>query len=125
MKTQMEFHRGEVYLARLGNPYGSEQGGVRPVIVMQNDMGCIHSPTITMVPLTGIIKKQHLPSHYVLRDARFLKKRSMVLGEQIDTIDKGRIISCLGKLSERDLDATAEAVKEHLGFFVPECIETP
>lgn len=94
MKTQMEFHRGEVYLARLGNPYayGSEQGGVRPVIVMQNDMVCIHSPAITMVPLTGIIKKQHLPSHYVLRDARFLRKRSMVLGEQIDTIDKVRII---------------------------------
>lgn len=49
----------------------------------------------------------------------------MVLGEQIDTIDKDRIISCLGKLSERDLDATAEAVKEHLGFFVLENIDAP
>lgn len=125
MKTEREFHQGDVYLARLGCPYGSEQGGIRPVIVMQNDAGCIYSPTVTMVPLTGTIKKQHLPSHYVLRDARFLRKRSMALGEQIDTIDKGRMLSYLGKLSKRDFDATAEAVKEHLGIFIPECVGSP
>ncbi|WP_102342376.1 type II toxin-antitoxin system PemK/MazF family toxin [Galactobacillus timonensis] len=125
MKIEREFHQGDVYLARLGCPYGSEQGGIRPVIVLQNDAGCIYSPTVTMVPLTGTIKKQHLPSHYVLQDARFLRKRSMVLGEQIDTIDKGRMISYLGTLSKRDLEATAEAVKEHLGFYVPECAEAP
>lgn len=125
MKIEKEFHRGDVYLARLGCPYGSEQGGIRPVIVLQNDLGCVYSPTITIVPLTGNLKKLRMPSHYVLHDAAFLRKRSMVLGEQIDTIDKGRIISYLGRLSERDLEATAEAVKEHLGFYIPECIEAP
>ena len=104
MNSEREYHRGDVFLAHLGNPFGSEQGGLRPVVIMQNDFGCVYSPTVTMVPLTSNLKKVHLASHYVLQDAFFLKKKSMVLG---------------------DMSRTAEAVKEHLGFYIFESIEAP
>ena len=91
-----------MFLAYPGNPFGSEQGGLRPVVIMQNDWGCVYSPTVTMVPLTSNLKKVHLASHYVLQDAFFLKRISMVLGEQIDTIDKHRLHTFLGRLSENE-----------------------
>jgi mRNA interferase MazF len=125
MRKDRDYHRGDVFLAYLGDPFGSEQGGLRPVIIMQNDLGCVYSPTVTMVPLTSNLKKVHLPSHYVLRDAPFLKKESMALGEQIDTIDKRRLHTFLGRLSTRDMECIAEAVKEHLGFYISENIEAP
>ena len=115
------FHRGDVFLADLGKPYGSEQGGRRPVVIMQNDTGCFFSPTITMVPLTANLKKKEQPTHYVLSDVPFLKRKSMVLGEQIDAIDKQRIITCIGRLSKEDISAASEAVKVHLGFCMAEC----
>ena len=120
MKNERIYHRGDVFLAYLGNPFGSEQGGLRPVVIMQNDWGCVYSPTVTMVPLTSNLKKVHLASHYVLQDAFFLKRISMVLGEQIDTIDKHRLHTFLGRLSEKDMAHTAEAVREHLGFYIYE-----
>ena len=70
-----------------------------------------------MVPLTSNLKKVHLASHYVLQDAFFLKRVSMVLGEQIDTIDKHRLHTFLGRLSEKGMAHTAETVREHLGFY--------
>ena len=111
-----------MFLAYLGNPFGSEQGGLRPAVIMQNDWGCVYSPTVTMVPLTSNLtmvpltsnlKKVHLASHYVLQDAFFLKRVSMLLGEQID---KHRLHTFWGRLSENDMAHTAEAVREHLGF---------
>lgn len=125
MKNEMVYHRGDVFLAYLGNPFGSEQGGLRPVVIMQNDWGCVYSPTVTMVPLTSNLKKTHLASHYVLQDADFLKKKSMVLGEQIDTIDKQRLHTFLGTISKKDMVLTAEAVREHLGFEIYESKEAP
>lgn len=125
MKNGMAYHRGDVFLAYLGNPFGSEQGGLRPVVIMQNDWSCVYSPTVTMVPLTSNLKKTHLASHYVLQDADFLKKKSMVLGEQIDTIDKQRLHTFLGTLSKKDMVLTAEAVREHLGFEIYESMEAP
>ena len=103
MKNERIYHRGDVFLAYLGNPFGSEQGGLRPVVIMQNDWGCVYSPTVTMVPLTSNLKKVHLASHYVLQDAFFLKR-----------------VSFLGRLSEKDMAHTAEAVREHLGFYIYE-----
>lgn len=94
-------------------------------MIMQNDWGCVYSPTVTMVPLTSNLKKTHLASHYVLQDADFLKKKSMVLGEQIDTIDKQRLHTFLGTLSKKDMVLTAEAVREHLGFEIYESMEAP
>lgn len=125
MNREQEFHRGDVFIADLGEPFGSEQGGRRPVLIMQNDTGCFFSPTVTMVPLTTILKRKDLDTHYILRDTPFLKKRSMVLGEQIDTIDKRRMLSYVGRLNTEDMNAAAEAVKAHLGFYIPECVDAP
>ena len=125
MNTEREFHRGDVFVADFGIPFGSEQGGRRPVVIMQNDTGCFFSPTVTMVPLTANLKKLQQPTHRILKNTPFLRKQSMVLGEQIDTIDKRRMLFYIGKLSEEDMNTAAEAVKEHLGFYIPECIDAP
>ena len=61
------YRKGDVFLADLGIPHGSERGGRRPVVIIQNDDGCVYSPTITMVPMTTAIKKPFQKSHYILR----------------------------------------------------------
>lgn len=61
------YRKGDVFLADLGIPHGSEQGGRRPVVIIQNDDGCVYSPTVTMVPMTTAIKKLFQKSHYILR----------------------------------------------------------
>lgn len=70
MKENWVYRRGDIYLANLGVPIGSKQGGVRPVVVLQNDVGNFYSPTITVAPLTTKIqKKRSQPTHYFLRKA--------------------------------------------------------
>ena len=60
------YRKGDVFLADLGIPHGSEQGGRRPVVIVQNDYGLFYAPTVTMVPMTTILKKQHLKTHDAL-----------------------------------------------------------
>ena len=74
--------KGDVFLADLGVPHGSEQGGRRPVVIIQNDDGCVYSPTVTMVPMTTAIKKPFQKSHYILRYSDCIRYRSMVEAEQ-------------------------------------------
>lgn len=89
MKENWVYRRGDLYLANLGVPVGSKQGGVRPVVVLQNDVGNYYAPTITIAPLTSKIeKKRKQPTHFFLRKAKGLAKPSMVLAEQLDTCDK-------------------------------------
>ena len=105
MKKEWKYHQGDVYLADLGESIGSEQGGIRPVVVIQNEVGCRRSTTMTVVPLTSNLKKVDLPTHYILRFASFLLETSMAMGEQARVIDKMRIQTYLGKLDKRDLRA--------------------
>ena len=77
------YRKGDVFLADLGIPHGSEQGGRRPVVIIQNDDGCVYSPTVTMVPMTTEIKKPFQKSHYILRYSYCIRYRSMVEAEQI------------------------------------------
>ncbi|WP_195641086.1 group II intron reverse transcriptase/maturase [Flavonifractor plautii] len=99
MKENWVYRRGDIYLANLGVPIGSKQGGVRPVVVLQNDVGNFYSPTITVAPLTTKIqKKRSQPTHYFLRKAKGLARSSMVLAEQLDTCDKTCVIRYLGKV---------------------------
>ena len=89
MKEKWVYRRGDLYFANLGVPVGSKQGGVRPVVVLQNDVGNYYAPTITIAPLTSKIeKKRKQPTHFFLRKAKGLAKPSMVLAEQLDTCDK-------------------------------------
>ena len=117
MEIDKTFHRGDVFIADLGTSCGSEQGGRRPVVIIQNDIGCIYAPTVTILPVTANLKKLNQSTHRLLKNVPFLRKKSMVLGEQIGTIDKSRISYYLGKLDHEDLDGIDEAVKRHLGFY--------
>ncbi len=121
MKDGWVYRRGDIYLANLGKPVGSQQGGVRPVVVLQNDVGNYYSPTITIVPLTSKVDKKILqPTHYVLRTAKGLERPSMVLGEQVGTYDKSCILRYLGKISRGQMRGVDHAVRVQLGYYLDE-----
>lgn len=97
--------RGDIYLADLNPLIGSEQGGCRPVLVIQNDIGNFHSPTIIVAALSAqIAAKAVLPTHYIIGECAGLDEKTMVLLEQIRTIDKKRIRHYVGKLSGKDME---------------------
>ncbi len=96
--------RGEIYLAELDPVIGSEQGGRRPVIIIQNDMGNLHSPTVIAVPLTGSTRKPALPTHVALSAGEAgLARPSVVLCEQVRTLEKSRLSRLLGTIDARRL----------------------
>ena len=98
--------RGQLYYANLEPSFGSEQGGIRPVLIIQNDVGNQYSPTVIVAALTGRLNTKHsLPTHQVVSRSVGLKTDSIVLLEQIRTIDKLRLLSYIGKLSHADMDA--------------------
>ena len=88
----MVIHRGDIYYADLRPVVGSEQGGVRPVLNIQNDIGNKHSPTVICAAITSQMNKAKLPTHVELDSSRYaLVKDSVVLLEQLRTIDKKRL----------------------------------
>ena len=121
-----EYHRGDVFFADLGSLdlgelYYHRQAGARPVVIVQNDVGCFFSETLTIVPLTSQLKRPH----YILQEAGFLKKRSMALAEAINTIDKRQVRFYLGKLSDDDMAGIDAAITSHLGYEIAWSIEAP
>jgi len=122
------YKRGDIYLANL-NPFrGSEQGGTRPVLLLQNNAGNHFSPTLIIAPFTSRLKKVSLPTHYVVKGARFFKLNdvSMIELEQIKTIDKRKILSYIGKVDERQMKKIDEIIKFSLGIEnIPEDVEAP
>ena len=95
--------RGEIYYADLGDVVGSEQAGIRPVVIIQNNVGNKYSKTVIVLPITSKTKKS-LPTHVNISGSKYgLEKDSIVLAEQIRTIDKTRVISKIGKLDNRVL----------------------
>ncbi len=119
------YHRGDIYLVNLNPRKGSEQGGTRPVLVLQNNDGNFFSPTLIVAPMTTQLKKRNQPTHVVFDGVPGLPETSMVSLEQIDTIDKSRIISYIGRISRKQLAAVDEACLVSLGITVPECVEAP
>lgn len=100
--------RGQIYLADLNPVMGSEQGGVRPVVVIQNDSGNKYSPTVIVAAITSR-EKRPIPTHARLF-ANELPRNSYALLEQIRTIDKSRLISYIGKVSDKEIEAINEAL---------------
>ena len=97
MKENWVYRRGDIYCADLDPVVGSEQGGIRPVIVIQNDTGNKHAPTLIVATVTTRIhKKANMPTHLVIYDNPAFKEASVVQLEQIRTIDKSRIDNYLG-----------------------------
>lgn len=98
----MKIKRGDIYLADLGKGYGSEQGGIRPVLVVQNNKGNKYSTTLLVACITSKAHSKHyLPTHYIIPKDVGLKYDSMVMMEQIKVIDESRIIKFIGKLTPR------------------------
>lgn len=113
----MIIRRGELYYADLSPVVGSEQGGVRPVLIVQNDIGNKYSPTIIVSAVTSKLNKSKLPTHIELSRDVGLQKDSVVLLEQIRTIDKIRLKEKIGTLTPQLMDKVDNALKVSLGFF--------
>lgn len=108
--------RGELYFADLSPVVGSEQGGVRPVLVVQNDIGNKYSPTVIAAAVTSKLNKAKLPTHIELCGKEYgLEKDSVVLLEQIRTIDKTRLKEKIGELSEIKMNQVNKAMMISLG----------
>ena len=109
--------RGELYYADLSPVVGSEQGGVRPILVVQNDTGNKYSPTIIAAAVTSKINKAKLPTHIELSAHEFgLNKDSVILLEQIRTLDKRRLKERIGELSPVTMKRVNTALLISLGF---------
>ncbi len=110
--------RGELYYADLSPVVGSEQGGVRPVLVVQNDIGNRYSPTVIAAAITSQMTKAKLPTHIELSGADCgLPKDSVVLLEQIRTLDKRRLRERIGTLPEGLMNKVNEGLLISLGFY--------
>lgn len=109
----MNVKRGEVYYADLSPVVGSEQGGYRPVLVVQNDKGNKYSTTVIVAPVSSRMTKNALPTHVYL-ELEGLSKKSIVLLEQLRTIDKKRIKERVGYVSEDLMAKINEAMKTSL-----------
>ena len=117
------FRRGDIYMANL-NPFtGSEQGGTRPVLVLQNNDGNYYCPTLIIAPMTTQLKKLNQPTHYLVKGNPALAAPSMVEFEQIMTIDKSRIKGYIGKLTKEQMVEIDEYLKISLGMHIPESVE--
>lgn len=103
--------RGDIYYAELNPVIGSEQGGTRPVLIISNDIGNRHSPTVIVAAITSRVHtKAKLPTHTAIRDFEGLNKDSIILLEQIRTIDKKRLQEYIGMLSESEMARVDKAL---------------
>ena len=105
MKEDWIYKRGDLYYANLNPYFGSEQGGTRPVLVLQNNVGNFFCPTLIVAPLTRL--------------------KSVVLLEQIKTIDKRRVLSYIGRVSREEMRAIDDALQVSLDIHIPEEMEAP
>lgn len=113
----MEVHRGEVFYADLSPVVGSEQGGVRPVLIVQNEVGNRHSPTVIAAAITSKQDKTHLPTHIGLpAQTCGLTRDSIVLLEQIRTLDKRRLREKAGRLSPEAQQQVDQALGISVGL---------
>ena len=104
--------RGDIYYADLRPVIGSEQGGIRPVLIIQNDVGNKHSPTVICAAITSKMNKAKLPTHIELNARRYdMDKDSVVLLEQLRTIDKKRLKDKVCHLDEAMLDKVNHALE--------------
>jgi len=110
--------RGEIYFAQLNPVQGSEQGGMRPVLIIQNDIGNAHSPTTIVLAITSQINKARLPTHVELRkEESGLQKDSVILAEQIRTIDKARLKQKIAVLQNNTMQRIAYAMAVSVGLY--------
>lgn len=119
-KTEREnvaVKRGDIYYADLSPVVGSEQGGIRPVLIVQNDVGNKYSPTVIAAAITSQKEKNKLPTHITLEsEGCGLSKESVVLLEQIRTIDKRRLKERMGQLDDGSMERVDKALSISFGL---------
>ncbi len=112
----MKVKRGEIYYADLSPVIGSEQAGVRPVLIVQNDIGNKFSPTIIAIAITSK-QKVKLPTHIEIEGTKYgLEKDSVILAEQIRTLDKKRLREKVGKLDDETMEKVKKAIEISFGI---------
>ena len=112
----MKVLRGDIFYADLSPVVGSEQGGIRPVLVVQNDIGNKYSPTVIVAAITSQINKARIPTHIELDSSYGLTKDSVLLLEQIRTLDKRRLKEKIGILDDKCMENVNRALLISLGF---------
>ena len=113
----MTVHRGEIYYADLSPVVGSEQGGLRPVLIVQNDVGNKYSPTVIAAAITSRLEKSRMPTHIrVVGGSCGLSKDSIVLLEQIRTLDERRLKERMGELDTVSMTAVNNALSVSFGL---------
>ena len=113
----MIIKRGDIFYADLSPVIGSEQGGVRPVLIVQNDIGNKYSPTVIAAAITSQINKAKLPTHIEISAQEYgLAKDSVILLEQIRTIDKKRLREKIGRLDDELMEKVNEALSISFGL---------
>lgn len=108
-------YRGEIYYADLSPAFGSEQGGARPILILQNDIGNKHAPTTIAAPITCRLSKKHISAHVQINEGG-LHEESIVLLEQIRVLDKSRLKMKIGAVSADTMLAVDTALKIELGL---------
>ena len=115
--AEMNVKRGELYYADLSPVVGSEQGGIRPVLIIQNDVGNKYSPTVIATAITSQINKAKMPTHIELEANEYgLSRDSVVLAEQIRTIDKKRLKEKIGHLDDDLMGRVNQALEISFGL---------
>ena len=118
VNTNLDIKRGDIYYADLSPVIGSEQGGIRPVIIIQNDIGNKYSPTVIVAAITSQINKAKLPTHIEISAHEYgLNKDSVILLEQIRTIDKKRLREKIGCLDKNMMLKVDNSLQISLGLF--------
>ena len=119
-RMESNVRRGDIYYADLSPVVGSEQGGVRPVLIVQNDTGNRHSPTVIAAAITSRTGKARLPTHIELAARKYgLPKNSVILLEQIRTLDKRRLREHMGRLSDEQMSKVDDAIAVSFGLERP------
>ena len=115
MESTLKFQRGDIYFIRLDSSTGSEQSGTRPAVILQNDVGNIYSPTTIIAPITSKKTDNHQPTH-VKTEFERLEKDSIILLEQITTVDKTRLKAYVGQLDKFTMKEVSRAIRISLGI---------
>lgn len=113
-KEEQQVKWGEIYYCDLGNGKGSVQAKLRPVLIIQNDVGNENGPTTVVAAISSVIKKMYMPTHIMLDRTCGLKEKSIVMLEQIRTVDKAtELKECIGKIQDTE---TKEAIKRGIAI---------
>ena len=113
----MEVKRGDIYSAILDNSIGSEQSGIRPVLIIQNNVGNTFSNTTIIAPISSSYTKHDIPTHVFLNDKKSLYSDSVILLEQIRVISKDRLGHFISRISDKKMKEVDKAILKSLGIY--------